>query len=171
MVELTIAFKINNTVNLEYPTIFFIHCVVYGSFLKTQLKHMQWFQQHFLLGCFKLFWIVNIFDPLFLIIRFLHGSLTYCIPSSLFVRLVWDFWIVNIFDPLFLYYNQVPTWKRNILRTITVLCEAGVAVAFRDYFAYFGALIGKKMYNLGFLNSWESLCNLIGSCPCLYHTI
>ncbi|KAK3612264.1 hypothetical protein CHS0354_039545 [Potamilus streckersoni] len=38
--------------------------------------------------------------------------------------------------------DSVPAWKRNILRTFIVLCAAGLAVVFRDSFAYIGAFTG-----------------------------
>ncbi|XP_059174468.1 uncharacterized protein LOC131954738 [Physella acuta] len=39
-------------------------------------------------------------------------------------------------------HNEVPTWKRNLLRLIIVLLAAGIAVLTRDFFAYFTAFIG-----------------------------
>ncbi|KAJ8318235.1 hypothetical protein KUTeg_003326 [Tegillarca granosa] len=38
--------------------------------------------------------------------------------------------------------ESVATWKRNILRMLIVICAAGLAVLFRDSFAYVGAFVG-----------------------------
>ncbi|KAL3876043.1 hypothetical protein ACJMK2_033929 [Sinanodonta woodiana] len=54
--------------------------------------------------------------------------------------------------------DSVPAWKRNILRTFIVLCAAGLAVVFRDSFAYIGAFTGAVGSSM-----------LAYILPCLFH--
>lgn len=42
-----------------------------------------------------------------------------------------------------MYFNQVSAWKRNLVRFLVVCVTAGLAVIFRDSFAYVGAFTGK----------------------------
>ena len=43
-------------------------------------------------------------------------------------------------------FHQVATWKRNVLRTLVVMCQAGLALMLKDDIAYFGAFTGKNYF-------------------------
>ena len=72
------------------------------------------------------------------------------------------------------YYWKPESWSLVRDNKGRIMCNLGLFVCF---IVPFDLVQGKMNHcahvflKLRFLNTWESLCNLIGSCPCLYHTI